>query len=73
MPDQPDEPHRRRPHRWPSHRPYRAVADGGRGMLADLGSGSMVDELIVERRAAAAAEDAAVDFSAAPSREEVGP
>jgi AbrB family looped-hinge helix DNA binding protein len=54
-------------------RPYRAVADGGRGMLADLGSGSMVDELIVERRAAAAAEDAAVDFSAAPSREEVGP
>ncbi|HEY5197764.1 MAG TPA: hypothetical protein VIJ51_12140 [Solirubrobacteraceae bacterium] len=42
-------------------------------MLADLGSGSMVDELIVERRAAAAAEDAAVDFSAAPSREEVGP
>lgn len=39
-------------------RPYRAVADAGRGLLADLGSGSMVDELVAERRAAAAAEDA---------------
>jgi AbrB family looped-hinge helix DNA binding protein len=39
-------------------RPYRAVADAGRGLLADLGPGSMVDELIAERRAAAAAEDA---------------
>jgi AbrB family looped-hinge helix DNA binding protein len=39
-------------------RPYRAVADAGRGLLAELGSGSMVDELVAERRAAAAAEDA---------------
>lgn len=39
-------------------RPYRAVADGSRGLLAGLGGGSMVDELIAERRAAAAAEDA---------------
>ena len=39
-------------------RPYRAVADGSRGLLAGLGSGSIVDELIAERRAAAAAEDA---------------
>jgi AbrB family looped-hinge helix DNA binding protein len=39
-------------------RPYRAVADGGRGLLAGLGSGSLVDELIAERRAAASAEDA---------------
>jgi AbrB family looped-hinge helix DNA binding protein len=50
-------------------RPYRAVADGGRGMLADLGAGSMVDELIAERRAAAAAEDAEAD--AAQPREDV--
>ncbi len=40
-------------------RPYRAVADAGRGLLAGLGGpGSMVDELARERRAAAAAEDA---------------
>lgn len=38
-------------------RPYRAVADAGRGLLAELGSGSMVDELVDERRASAAAED----------------
>lgn len=37
-------------------RPYRAVADAGRGLLADLGSGSMVDELLEERRIAAEAE-----------------
>ena len=37
-------------------RPYRAVADSGRGLLAGLGSGSMVDELIAERRAESAAE-----------------
>ncbi len=40
-------------------RPYRAVADAGRGLLAELGSTSMADELIEERRAAAAAEDLA--------------
>jgi len=39
-------------------RPYRSVADNGRGLLAGLGSGSMVDELIAERRAEAAAETA---------------
>jgi AbrB family looped-hinge helix DNA binding protein len=40
-------------------RPYRAVADAGRGLLAGFGgSGSMVDELLAERRAAAAVEDA---------------
>ena len=39
-------------------RPFRAVADSGRGILAGLGGGSAVDELIGERRAAAAAEDA---------------
>lgn len=39
-------------------RPYRAVADRGRGMLAGLAGGSPVDELIAERRAAAAAEGA---------------
>lgn len=38
-------------------RPYRAVADAGRGLLAGLGTGSMVDELVEERRASAAAED----------------
>ena len=37
-------------------RPYRAVADAGRGLLAHLGQGSMVDELVDERRGAAAAE-----------------
>lgn len=42
-------------------RPYRAVADAGRGLLAGLGAGSMVDELIEERRASAAAEDAATE------------
>jgi AbrB family looped-hinge helix DNA binding protein len=42
-------------------RPYRAVADAGRGILSELGSGSMVDELLAERRAAAAAEDADLD------------
>ncbi len=40
-------------------RPYRAVADAGRGLLAELGSASMAEELIEERRAAAAAEDVA--------------
>jgi AbrB family looped-hinge helix DNA binding protein len=39
-------------------RPYRAVANAGRGLLAGLGPGSMVDELLEERRDAAAAEDA---------------
>ena len=39
-------------------RPYRAVADAGRGLLADLGSGSMVDQLVDERRTAAEAEAA---------------
>jgi hypothetical protein len=34
------------------------VADAARGLLAGLGSGSIVDELVGERRAAAAAEDA---------------
>ncbi len=38
-------------------RPYRAVADAGRGLLRGVGAGSMVDELVEERRAAAAAED----------------
>jgi AbrB family looped-hinge helix DNA binding protein len=42
-------------------RPYRAVADAARGLLADLGRGSMVDELVAERRLAAAAEDAGGD------------
>lgn len=44
-------------------RPYRAVADAGRGLLAGLGSGSMVDDLLEERRAAAALDDV-VDGSA---------
>lgn len=44
-------------------RPYRAVADAGRGLLADLGPGSMVDELVDERRAAAAAEDRVIGGS----------
>jgi hypothetical protein len=39
--------------------PYRAAADAGRGLLAGLGTGSAVDELMAERRAAAEAEDAA--------------
>jgi AbrB family looped-hinge helix DNA binding protein len=40
-------------------RPYRSVADQGRGMLADLGGGdeSLVDELLAERRREAALED----------------
>jgi AbrB family looped-hinge helix DNA binding protein len=39
-------------------RPYRAVATQNRGILRDLRGGSMVDELLVERRAEAAEEDA---------------
>jgi AbrB family looped-hinge helix DNA binding protein len=39
-------------------RPYRAVTDSDRGLLAGLGSGSMVDELIAERRAEVAAQAA---------------
>ncbi len=40
-------------------RPYRSVADHGRGMLAGLAGGdqSMVDELLAERRREAALED----------------
>lgn len=40
-------------------RPYRSVADQGRGMLADLAppAESMVDELLAERRLEAARED----------------
>lgn len=40
-------------------RPYRSVADQGRGMLAGLGPAgeSMVDELLAERRREAARED----------------
>jgi AbrB family looped-hinge helix DNA binding protein len=39
-------------------RPYRVAADAGRGLLAGLGDPrSMVDELLAERRAGAAAED----------------
>jgi AbrB family looped-hinge helix DNA binding protein len=40
-------------------RPYRSVADQGRGMLADLApeGESMVDELLTERRREAALED----------------
>jgi len=37
-------------------RPYRSVADRHRGILADLGAGSMVDDLIAERREEAARE-----------------
>ncbi|MFL5911475.1 MAG: AbrB/MazE/SpoVT family DNA-binding domain-containing protein [Gaiellaceae bacterium] len=42
-------------------RPYRTVADQGRGLLADLApaGASMVDELIDERRREAAREDRA--------------
>ncbi len=41
-------------------RPYRAVAEAGRGMLAELArpDDSMVDDLIAERRAEAAREAA---------------
>jgi len=38
-------------------RPFRAVADAGRGLLAGIAGASLVDELIGERRVAAAAED----------------
>ena len=39
-------------------RPYRAVADESRGVFADLaGHGSLVDELLVERRAEADREE----------------
>jgi hypothetical protein len=38
-------------------RPYRVVAQQGRGLLRDLPGGSMVDELLAERRAEAASED----------------
>jgi hypothetical protein len=40
-------------------RPYRSVADQGRGMLAGLAPAgeSMVDELLAERRREAARED----------------
>jgi AbrB family looped-hinge helix DNA binding protein len=40
-------------------RPYRSVADQGRGMLVGLvgGDESMVDELLAERRREAALED----------------
>jgi AbrB family looped-hinge helix DNA binding protein len=39
-------------------RPFRSIADANRGLLSGIGGGSMVDELIAERRAASAAEDA---------------
>ncbi len=38
-------------------RPYRAVAEQSRGLLRDLPGGSMVNELLAERRAEAARED----------------
>jgi AbrB family looped-hinge helix DNA binding protein len=38
-------------------RPYRAVADRHRGILARPGDGSAVDELLRERRREAAADD----------------
>jgi AbrB family looped-hinge helix DNA binding protein len=38
-------------------RPYRVVAEQSRGLLRDLPGGSMVDELLAERRAEAARED----------------
>ena len=38
-------------------RPYRAVAEQGRGLLRDLPGESMVDDLIAQRRAEAAQED----------------
>ena len=39
-------------------RPYRAVADENRGLFADLTEGgSLVDELVAERRAAADREE----------------
>ncbi|MGN6372161.1 MAG: AbrB/MazE/SpoVT family DNA-binding domain-containing protein [Solirubrobacteraceae bacterium] len=38
-------------------RPYRLVAEQNRGVLRDLAGGSMVEELLAERRAEAARED----------------
>lgn len=39
-------------------RSYRAVADGSRGLFADLtGGGSLVDELLADRRAEAQREE----------------
>jgi hypothetical protein len=38
-------------------RPYRAVAEHSRGLLHRLPGGSMVDELLAERRAEANRED----------------
>lgn len=38
-------------------RPYRAVAEQSRGLLRRLPGGSMVDELLAERRAEAVRED----------------
>ncbi len=39
-------------------RPYRAVAEQSRGLLRGLPGGSMVDDLLAERRAEAEREDA---------------
>jgi AbrB family looped-hinge helix DNA binding protein len=38
-------------------RPYRMVAEQNRGLLRDLPGGSMVDELLLQRRAEAAQEE----------------
>ncbi len=38
-------------------RPYRTVAEQSRGLLRHLPGGSMVDELLTERRAEADRED----------------
>lgn len=38
-------------------RTYRLVAEQNRGVLRDLSGGSMVEELLAERRAEAARED----------------
>jgi len=40
-------------------RPYGAAAEAGRGMLAGLGTGSAVEQLMAERRAEAEVEEAA--------------
>jgi hypothetical protein len=37
--------------------PFRSAADANRGLLANLGAGSLVDELTAERRAEAAADE----------------
>jgi AbrB family looped-hinge helix DNA binding protein len=37
-------------------RPYRTVAEESRGLFADLNGGSLVDELVAERRAEASRE-----------------